>query len=119
MDKVIFTQLSEGEIRTMLKEELRNVLQESKPDSSIPTKEIINIREAGELTDLAKQTIYGLVNRREIPYFKQGQKLRFKRSELIHWIESGRVMTRDEISEQVDEHLASLKQQKSGRRSNG
>lgn len=113
--KSFITQFSEGEIREMFREEIKIALNETSAVTKAPLKEIINIKEACELTDLARPTIYGLVSKREIPFFKQGQKLRFKRSELIAWIESGRVMTRDEIRDKVDEQCERLKISKEGR----
>lgn len=37
----------------------------------------------------AKATIYGWIHKRSIPYHKGGKKLRFRRSEIDTWIQSG------------------------------
>ena len=52
--------------------------------------EILSIQQAMELTHLAKQTIYGLVSSKRIPFFKKGKKLYFKKDEVLEWLESER-----------------------------
>ncbi|MCR9250989.1 MAG: helix-turn-helix domain-containing protein [bacterium] len=49
----------------------------------------------------AKQTIYGWVNRREIPYYKVGKNLRFKKSEILDWLLKHKKLSRDEINKNV------------------
>lgn len=49
--------------------------------------EIMNISEVSELTKLSVGSIYQLVHKRKIPFYKQGEKLlRFKRSEIVAWL---------------------------------
>ena len=64
----------------------------------VPVKQILNVDEAAEVTGLAKQTIYGLTSRREIPHFKRGKALRFRFDELQAWLLANRQKTVDEIS---------------------
>lgn len=40
----------------------------------------------------ARQTIYGYINRRTIPYSKRGKRLVFSRSQILLWLENGRSM---------------------------
>jgi len=52
-------------------------------------KEILTINEVVALTGLTRGTIYVLKYKDEIPYFKFGPRLlRFKRSEIIQWMEN-------------------------------
>lgn len=111
MMKLILSQLSETELRKMLSEELSDVLKTSSEVNTPKEKEIIGVPKTCELTNLARPTIYGLVNRKEIPHFKRGQKLRFRRSELIRWIEDGRVVTSDMAGGNTDDQP--LKESKS------
>ena len=63
-----------------------------------PAEETIgDIKLAMQITGLAKATFYGLISRREIPSYKKGKRLYFKREELEAWIESGRQKTVQEI----------------------
>lgn len=54
-------------------------------------QDLIPIAEAMRITNLAKQTIYGLVYERKIPFVKRpkSRKLFFSRKELLTWIKEG------------------------------
>lgn len=64
-------------------------------DSSIG--EIMNIEEAAAYLKMAKQTVYSMVSRRLLPYFKRGKRVFFRREELLSWLERGRKYTKEEI----------------------
>jgi len=54
-----------------------------------PADDIINVDQAAEITHRAKQTIYGLACRGEIPTLsKKGRKLLFSRRALIAWLDT-------------------------------
>ncbi len=48
----------------------------------------LTINELAELTGLKRATIYAKRSRRELPAYKFGRELRFKRSEVDAWISS-------------------------------
>ena len=56
----------------------------------------LTIDEASEYTSLAKQTIYGLVSTRMIPFIKRkgSKRLYFSRNEIRDWIMSGKRKSR-------------------------
>jgi excisionase family DNA binding protein len=54
-------------------------------------KEFLSIDELCELTGLKKATIYAKRTKREIPAYKFGRELRFKRSEVEDWIDAKRL----------------------------
>lgn len=93
MNEVIVT--SPPELRGLIREELRALLNELKPTSQ--PEEILNLQEACDLLCISKPTIYGLTSRRKIPFHKRGKRLLFKRSELLDWISEGRKQTESEI----------------------
>lgn len=64
--------------------------------------QIGDIKLAQEVTGLARSTIYGLVNKRQVPHFKKGGKLFFSSTELIAWIRQGRQLTKSEIFQEVE-----------------
>jgi excisionase family DNA binding protein len=68
-------------------------------------KEIMTIEEASEFLNLAKPTIYTKTSRGEIPYFKIGKKLCFKRSVLLEWIDKSRIKTNDELQEEAKAYV--------------
>jgi len=101
---MIILQLNEDQLKNALEEVLRKVLAERQPGleqttTPIQLKELLTIEEAAIFLNLAKPTIYSLTSRRELPFFKTGKKLYFKRSELLSWIEKGKQKT---IEETVD-----------------
>lgn len=76
---------------------LNRLIENAKPvNPTLP--EIGGVELAMEITGLKRPTIYGLTSARGIPHYRQGKKLRFKRSELIQWIESGRKLSGAEVA---------------------
>ena len=61
-------------------------------------EKFLNVSEAADFLGLAKQTIYGLICRQQIPYMKRQKRVYFSKAELIQWLESGRRLTREEIA---------------------
>jgi excisionase family DNA binding protein len=58
----------------------------SKPEEEIDG--YLTIAEVSTITGLGRQTIYGQRSKRLIPAYKFGRELRFKKSELMAWMES-------------------------------
>jgi len=72
-----------------------------------PTEpDIYDIRAASQYLGMALSTIYTMTSRREIPHFKKGRRLMFKRSELDEWVTEGRRKTKLEISREIDDYTA-------------
>jgi len=55
--------------------------------------EFLDVNEAANFLRLKKSTLYQLVFKRGIPYYKKTKILLFKKSELIEWVEQKRVST--------------------------
>jgi excisionase family DNA binding protein len=108
MNTTIFTQLSETDIRALLRAELEAFFREHFPalPTTSPRPSLGGLDLAVEVTGLKKPTLYSLVNRRLIPFFKQGKKLYFKREDLEAWIEDGRKLTAEEIGSKADAVMA-------------
>lgn len=47
----------------------------------------LSVKEVSELTNYAVPTIYDLRHKGKIPFYKNGAKLQFKKSEIIDWLE--------------------------------
>ena len=62
----------------------------------------LNLDEASEFIKMKKSSIYQLVYQRNIPYYKRGKLLLFKKSELVNWIESKRKRTAEELASRVN-----------------
>lgn len=66
-----------------------------------PYPDLFDIKMTAEYLHLAVPTIYGLVQRATIPFYKKGKRLYFKKEDLEKWIETGRKSTIEEIGEGV------------------
>jgi excisionase family DNA binding protein len=101
--------------KTMMKEALREELSEKQNQDKLPKpEEFLTITQAAELIGLKKPTIYSKTSQKEIPHFKRGKKLYFKRSELEQWLISGRVLTNTEL-DSIAERIT-VKNSKGGKR---
>lgn len=67
--------------------------------------EILTTEEAAKFLSLAKSTLYGMTCQREIPHFKRGKKLYFKRTELDEWLTKHRIKTNEEIDKMATEYV--------------
>jgi len=65
--------------------------------------EFVGIEEAAESVNLSKHTLYGMVSRRELPFYKRGKKLYFKPCELQAWIGSQKFQSREELANELRE----------------
>jgi excisionase family DNA binding protein len=65
--------------------------------ASTPVDEIGGIDLAAQVTRLSTARIYTLVSKRAIPHKKRGNRLTFRRSELLDWLEEGNREQREEV----------------------
>lgn len=77
------------------------------PAPAADAPDLLTIKQAAELINLAVPTIYGLVGRSEIPVMKRAKKLYFSRRELESWVREGRRKTVAECAEEVRDDLKS------------
>lgn len=85
----------------------------AKPENLQPeTPDLLTIKQAADFITLSVPTIYGLVHHAEIPVNKRGKRLYFSKQELTDWIKAGRKKTNDEISKEVEKHLAKPKRKR-------
>lgn len=66
---------------------------------------LIEIDDASRIIKKAKSTIYTLVRKGLLPYYKKGKKLYFYEDELLAWIENGQKKTSEQ---NYDQMLASI-----------
>jgi excisionase family DNA binding protein len=70
--------------------------------TSIKNNEVVfmDLEEASQFLKLKKSTIYQMVFKREIPFYKNTKKLLFKKNELVEWVENSKVLTLKELETQ-------------------
>lgn len=97
------TQNPFDEITTRLQriEKCLTEIQKSSSTNQVDPEEEnpVNIIEAANILKLAVPTLYGLVHKRQIPFYRRGGRLYFFRSQLLEYIKSGRRATMDEIKQ--------------------
>lgn len=69
--------------------------------------DLIDINEAAVLLRMRKSTVYAATSNRTIPFFKRGNRVLFRRSELVQWLLDGRRNVIDQQS--AAEHEAKLR----------
>lgn len=69
------------------------------------SEQLLTIQQAAEFLNKKVPTIYGLVQRAEIPVCKQGNRLYFSKQELTDWIKAGRKKTLAETDREADTYL--------------
>lgn len=74
-----------------------------------PEDKLLTIREAAEILHLSVPTVYGLVQRTEVPVCKRGKRLYFSKQELVSWIMTGRKKTVAEIDVEAENYIQSRK----------
>ena len=106
MNQITFNDLPQAVTQLYDKlEKIERLLESQSRATQIDDDKLLTIREAAALIHLSVPTIYGLVQRQEIPVSKKGKRLYFTRLELIQWIKTGRKKTVAEIRADVDRYI--------------
>ena len=50
-----------------------------------------NVAEAAAFLSLSQKAVRNLVYKRQVPFIRKGRRIRFRKSDLIYWMESDRV----------------------------
>ncbi|PSR55966.1 hypothetical protein AHMF7605_21905 [Adhaeribacter arboris] len=105
MHDILLTPIRLSELEMLIQNSVRKVLNEgnypSLPPSSESNDQPLTVQEAATFTNLAVPTLYSLVSRKEIPFFKRSgsKRLYFLKSELRKWLLEERQKTVSEIME--------------------
>ena len=93
---------------TQMYEKLENIerlLLSQNNSSQHDEDKLLTIREAAEVVHLSVYTLYGLVQRQEVPVCKRGKRLYFSKGELTAWIKAGRKKTVAEITAEAGSYM--------------
>lgn len=109
MENVILTQLSVPEIRQILRQELETffVSKQEAASKKEDTDQLLTIQQAGGLLSLSVPTLYGYVQRNEIPFCKRGKRLYFSKQDLTNWVKESRRKTLSETAEEAQQFTKS------------
>ncbi len=88
-------------------DEIERILLSQNIEAPHEEDKLLTIREAAEILHLSIPTVYGLVQRAEVPVCKRGKRLYFSKQELVSWIMSGRKKTVTEIDAEAEQYIQS------------
>jgi len=75
----------------LLAEILKELRRTNDTRAAERTREILDIKDAAAYLGLSEHTVRMYVRKREIPCFKVGGAIRFRRSRLNQWIDQGEI----------------------------
>jgi len=82
--------------------QIEELIRSQKNQPQVEEDKLLTIKEASQLLSLTVPTVYGLVQRREIPVCKKGKRLYFSRAEVVDWIKTGRKRTSAEVDKETE-----------------
>lgn len=91
MTEQIFLSITQTQLRQLIREETRRAMSEAGLLQALGRREeLLNVEQAAKLLSLSISSLYRLTSRQQIPFFKKGKQLYFRREELVQWLEQGR-----------------------------
>ena len=81
-----------------MNEEIQAQLDRIERYATLKAKEVLNVEETALMLGISKSRIYHLASSREIPHYKQGKSIYFKKSEIEEWMLQDRIPTREDSS---------------------
>jgi len=71
--------------------------------------ELLTTEQTAEFLSLSKFTLYGLINRREIPCMKRSKRVYFLKKDLLEYLQQGKMKTVSEIQSDAETFLSNKK----------
>lgn len=93
-------------------EELSAKIDRIERAALIGAKAVLDIKETALYTGYSVGQLYRLTSGQNIPHYKNGNKLYFKKSELEKWMCAERVRTRQEINSRAVTYIAARNSEK-------
>lgn len=95
---------------TITLEELSQKIDRIGELALIGAKSVLGLKETALFTGYSLGQLYRMTSGQEIPHFKKGNKLYFKKADLEAWMCSNRVQTRKEINSNATTYIATRTQ---------
>jgi excisionase family DNA binding protein len=80
----------------------------AKLNTSVPIVEVnhpMDIKELSAYLKNSRSAIYKMTSSNDIPHYKSGKRLYFKKSEIDEWVFSNRIKTNDDIEKEAMEYI--------------
>ena len=94
-------------IENLLKQRQTNITASQQKQSS--ENEIMNLSQAATYMSLSKSTMYKHTSTREIPHFKRGKRVYFKKTDLDEWLTKNKIISREEIEQKANLYILTHK----------
>ncbi|WP_259429444.1 helix-turn-helix domain-containing protein [Chryseobacterium chendengshani] len=78
----------------------------------VSENDFMNAKNASELLNFSLATLYTKICKREVPFYKQGNRLYFSRQELFDWIKEGRKKTLNDINADATKIVSAMNKKK-------
>lgn len=88
---------------------IENLIKELSNNAEPGSSQIMDLKKTSSYLGLSASRIYNRTSKREIPHFKQGKKLYFKKSELDEWLTTNKITSKDEIEKLAATYIATHK----------
>lgn len=90
MEKVIFTQIDLEDLSKLIEDSVRRAVAAHTPERSANDQnDLMTVEETAKFLSLTAPTIYSKKSRGELPFMKQGKRVYFSKTQLIHHLKSG------------------------------
>jgi len=86
-------------------EHIEKLLTTSPDKPNVSNDKPMSVKEAAEFLGLSKQTIYGFMFRKVLPYYKPGKQCFFLKKDLINYLMEGRIKSHREIAIEAENYL--------------
>jgi len=84
MEKFIMTNLTKEEFQLLIIEAVKKVNEDNSKKVGNTTDEFLSQREAAKFLRISLPTIIRWKNNKKIPFYQEGRKVLFNKSELLH-----------------------------------
>lgn len=104
MKDLVLTSINKEEFKEIFEEAFHRVLdqRQSKLTGDTESEQFLDVTKASIFLGIAKPTIYAKCSKLQIPHFKKGKKLYFRKKELIEWLQSGKRKTSQQIQAEAE-----------------
>ena len=107
MEQITITNITREELISIIEKAVGKMTVLGR--AAVDVEEPIGVRAAAKILNLSLPSLYRKTHHREIPHCKQGNRLYFFQSELIKWVESGKILSQREVELVADRFAKSKK----------
>ena len=107
MEQITITNITREELISIIEKAVGKMTVLGR--AAVDVEEPIGVRAAAKILNLSLPSLYRKTHHREIPHCKRGNRLYFFQSELIKWVESGKILSQREVELVADRFEKSKK----------